>query len=163
MRLVAVLTVFAVACSTTSAAAPAKRTMPSPLVAAALPARPDAEPIPGPANWVMPVEVGDTATKAGILMSQEKALRAAHYLIAYDELRKLYEVDLRTWGREREIYERTLEGADQELARVRQQAVRSWFEQHAPGLALAGGVIVGAVITVGIVAAVHGTQKLTGP
>lgn len=153
-----------VACSTTKVAAPEKRTLPSPMVAAKLPARPDAEAVPAAANWVVPIEVGEVVPegRAGILMSQEKAMRAARYLVAYDELRQLYEVDLNTWGREREIYERHLIASEAETARAWKAADRSWWEENAPHIAMIGGFVVGAVLTVSIVAAVHGTENLAG-
>jgi len=162
MRFALPMFLLLVACSTTKTASPEKRTMPSPLVAAALPERPDVQEIPAAANWVIPAEVGDVVPegRAGILMSQEKAMRAARYVVSYDELRRLYEVDLRTWGREREIYERHLELADAELTRMTKAAKRSWWERSSPQIAMIGGVLIGAVVTVSIVAAVHGADNV---
>jgi len=158
------LLVLAVACSATTAASPEKRTLPSPLVAAKLPERPDADAIPSAASWVIPMEAGETVPdgRSGILMSQEKAMRSARYIVSYDELRRLYEVDLNTWGREREIYESYLIASEAETKRAWTAAERSWFDRNAPHLALIGGFVVGAVLTVSIVAAVQGTENLVG-
>lgn len=165
MRLVLpMLLAMAVACSTTKAASPEKRTLPSPLVAAKLPERPDAEVIPSAASWVISAEEGEIVPegRSGILMSQEKAMRAARYVVSYDELRRLYEVDLNTWGREREIYERYLIASEAETKRAWTAAERSWWERNAPHIALIGGFVVGAVLTASIVAAVQGTENLVG-
>lgn len=133
----------------------AKRTLPEPLVAAKLPERPDARPIPAVGDWVIPIEAGETVERAGICMSTEKATRAARYVVSYDELRRLYTIDLGTWGRERAIYERHLGAADQEIERARKEAERSWFELHSGSIGMAAGFVVGAAITVGIVAGVE--------
>lgn len=155
---------LASACSATVPQQADKRTLPNPLVAAKLPERPDAQPVPPAADWVIALSEGETVPEgqAGILMSQEKAARAAKYVVGYNELRQLYEVDLRTWGREREIYERHLALADAEVERMRQKAVRSFWERHAPEVAMVLGVVIGAAVTVSIVAAVHGTEDLAG-
>lgn len=158
MRLAALgLVLLASACSTTRAVEQ-KRTLPSPLVAAKLPERPDAVPISPAGDWAVPVADGDTVPegRSGVLLSPEKAARAARYVVSYNELRGLYEVDLRTWGREREIYEQHLELAQAEMDRLRREAERSWFERHAPQVALVLGVVVGVAATVGIVVAVEG-------
>ena len=147
-------------CATTKAAEP-KHTLPPPLVAAKLPERPDAKSIPVSADWVIAVEEGETVPegRAGVLMSQEKAVRAAEYVVAYNELRQLYVVDLTTWGRERQIYERYLEAADGEVDHWKKQAERSWWEKHSGQIGLGAGLIVGAVITVAIVEAVQQVEK----
>lgn len=150
-----------VGCATTKSAAP-KRTLPEPLAAAKLPERPDAKAIPPSADWAIPVAEGEVvpAGRSGILLSQEKATRAARYLIGYNELRALYEVDLRTWGRERQVYERYVQLAQDEADRQAKLAERSWWERHSPEIALGLGVVVGAAVTVGIVAAV---EEVSGP
>lgn len=160
MRLALVILLMSVGCATTKAAQP-KRTLPSPLVAAQLPERPDAEPIPVGKDWSVSIEAGETVpeNRAGVLMSTHKAFRAAKYKVAYDELRSLYVVDLRTWGRERDIYDRHLEAADGEIVYWKEKAIRSWFERHAGQIGLGGGIIIGAIVTVAIVYAVDQVKE----
>ena len=93
--------------------------------------------------------------RAGVLFSTEKAVRSARFVVAYNEMRGLYEVDLRTWVREREVYQRHLDLADTEIARQRERARRGWWERHGAQVGLAVGFLVGAAATVGIVAAVN--------
>jgi succinate dehydrogenase flavin-adding protein (antitoxin of CptAB toxin-antitoxin module) len=93
-------------------------------------------------------------TPPGILMSQEMTMRAARLKVAYDEMRGLYEVDLRTMDREREIYERHLKAADDEIADWKQKARRSWWELNQGTVGLVVGVVTGAALTIGIAAAI---------
>ena len=152
MRWVAFMVVLALGCSATRAPA-AKRTLPSPLVAAKLPPAPKDEfKVPPAADWAVGVEgyvLGEgegqreIVDRPGICMSMEKAERAARYVIRYEELRELYIVDLKTWGREREIYERHLELGQQEIDAWKKEAERSWFERNAGPIGLVTGLILG--------------------
>lgn len=155
MRRAAVfMVVLVLGCSATSAP-PAKRTLPSPLVAADLPPAPKDEfKVPPAAEWAVGVEgyvveaedgKREVVDRPGICMSMEKAGRAARYVIRYDELRELYIIDLKTWGREREIYERHLELGQQEIDALRKEAERSWFERNAGPIGLVSGLILGIV------------------
>ena len=81
-------------------------------------------------------------------------MRAARTKVAYDEIRGLYEVDLRTMDRERGVYERHLKVADDEIAEWRIKARRSWWELNKGTVGLVLGVVTGAALTVGIAAAV---------
>lgn len=152
--------VLAVGCSSAVPPQAKKRTLPEPLVAAKLPERPDAKPIPPKDNWTVAVAAGDVVpiNRGGILLSLEKGARASRYIISYNELRGLYEIDLRTWGRERKIYERHLTMSEAETARWREKAKRTWWENHDGQFGLIGGVLVGAAITVAIVGAVEGVK-----
>lgn len=96
----------------------------------------------------MPVQTGP-----GVFLSTEMAIRAARLRVAYDELRGLYQVDLRTMDRERDVYESHLRLASAEITRLRGVAQRSWFEQNAGLLGLLGGVIVGVAVVLGVLAA----------
>jgi hypothetical protein len=89
-------------------------------------------------------------------MSQEMAMRAAQFKVAYEEVRGLYEVDLATIERERMIYERYLNAADDDVARWREKARRTWWEKYGPHVVLGVGVVVGAVFAVGMAAALDG-------
>lgn len=165
MRLVlSTLLVAALGCSSASPPQAKKRTLPEPLVAAELPPKPDEEQkVPPAADWAVAADgyfvEGDGSSqeltaKPGICMSMEKGLRAARYVVRYQELRGLYEIDLRTWGRERSIYERHLELAQQETDAWKKEAERSWLERNAGPLGLTIGVVVG------VTAAVAGTAAI---
>lgn len=142
------------ACSTTKIVEK-KRTLPFALVATELPERPDAKPISPSADWAKSMEVGDTVPegRAGVLMSTEKAIRAARYVVVYNELRDLYQIDIRTWGREREIYQRHLDAADDEIERWKKNADRTWWENNVGYIAVGAGLVLGAAITIGILEA----------
>lgn len=139
--------------------------MPDPLVAADLPERPDAKPIPPGADWAVAADgyvvAGETdpTDRAGICMSMEKASRAARYVVGYNELRGLYEVDIRTWSREREIYSRSLEAADREIERWQKRAERSWWERNRGVVGLAGGLVLGVAAAATAAAALDGVTK----
>lgn len=90
----------------------------------------------------------------GILMSEEMATRAAQFKVAYEEVRGLYEVDLATIERERLIYERYLNAADRDVARWREKARRTWWEENRGTFGLAVGIVVGAGLAVGMAAAI---------
>jgi len=151
-RFALVALVLCGACATPRSAKPEKHTLPEPLVAAKLPDRPDVTAIPPPADWAVAVEgyvvtdkdgAQQTVMRPGVAMSMEKGARAARYVVSYNELRGLYVVDLRTWGRERTIYERHLDAADKEIEVQRKRAVRTWFEEHDGTLGIVVGIIVG--------------------
>lgn len=153
-QLLASLLVLALGCSSTSQAPAAQRTMPEPLVAADLPPHPREEfVVPPQADWAVGVDgyyLIDRDTKerkdvdrAGVCMSLEKAGRAARFVVRYDELRGLYLIDLRTWGRERKIYERYLEVSEAETKRAQKTAERTWFERNAGPIGLTLGLILG--------------------
>lgn len=117
----------------------------------ALPPRPDAQPIAAAEQWVVPMEQGQCATRAGIQMSMANAQRAAQWRIGYDEIRGLYEVDRRTWVAQTAVFVEGLRTADREIERLRP----TWFEQHSGQIGLATGLFLGAVLAVGIAAAIH--------
>jgi len=145
-----VLVVLAVGCAPTIAPA-VERTVPDPLVAAELPA--ELEDVPPEDRWTVPaegVEVAPGDVRDGVLFSDAIAMRAAQLRVEYDRIRGLYQIDLRTWAREREIYERMLSTADEEIASWRQRAERSWWELNGPEVALVLGAVLGIGMTIGI-------------
>jgi len=93
-------------------------------------------------------------TEPGILMSYETALHTSRLKVAYDEIRGLYGVDLRTMDREREVYERHLKAADDEIVEWRIKARRSWWERNKGLVGLAFGLVTGAALTIGVAAAI---------
>lgn len=104
-----------------------------------------------------PVETSQTSggseAGAGVLFSDETAAYVGHLRIGYDEVRGLYLIDLRTWGRERQVYERHLSLADDEIVRLGDLAERDWFERNGGVLGLVIGIVVGSAATIGIAAA----------
>lgn len=163
MRLALAAVVFLLVGCGAQATQRAERTLPPPLVADELPAE-----VERPTGGVdtRPVqqctdEDGEE-TPPGVLLSADTAAYVGRLRIGYDELRQLYAVDLRTWGREREVYQRHLSLADDEIDRANERAERSWWEQHGDEVGLVGGFILGVVITVGVVAAVDATTTGVG-
>jgi hypothetical protein len=157
--LIAVIMCFYISCATTPQTEATERTIPEPLFSKELP-EPPAE---VPPDKRMAVSVSECTiegsdppqkTPPGILMSQEMTMRAARLKVAYDEMRGLYEVDLQTMDREREVYERHLKAADDEIADWKQKARRSWWENNKGTVGLVVGVVTGAALTIGIAAAI---------
>lgn len=123
-----------------------------------LPPRPDVEPIAPEDDWVVPVSIGEMVEQPGVCMSDAKALRAGRYVVSYNELRGLYRSDLRTWNREREIYERYLTDAEIELAYWQEKSRRTWWERNSAQIGLAAGIVIGAGLAVGLV---YGINQVT--
>lgn len=138
-------------CGTTAVQAPDTNILGREEVIAELPPRPDVEPIAPEDDWVVPVSVGEMVERPGVCMSDAKALRAARYVVSYNELRGLYRSDLRTWNREREIYERYLTEAEMELAYWQEKSRRTWWERNSAQIGLAAGLVIGAGLAVGLV------------
>jgi hypothetical protein len=156
--------VFLMACGAASTESQAERTLPDPLFTQQLPDSPEEVP-PDKRMSVAAVdcvqEDSDPPVKLppGILISQEMGLRAARLKVSYDELRGLYRTDLATMDRERSIYEKHLEAADGEIAVWRERSKRTWLERNGGLLGIGVGFVLGAAITVAIVAAVEGTTE----
>ncbi len=148
--LLAALVTVAVGC--VPAAVPAaQHTLPDPLVAAELP--PEPPPVPEEEHWTAPVEGVEVAPgdlRDGVLFSDAMALRVGQLVVEYERVRGLYLIDMRTWGRERSIYERHLTLADQEIATWRTRAERSWWEVNGDEVGLFLGLVLGAGVTLGI-------------
>lgn len=116
-----------------------------------LPPRPDTDPIPAGDAWVVSVEAGETVQRSGLCMSDAKAIRSARYVVSYNELRGLYQSDLHTWNRERDIYQRYLADAETEIEHWREQSKRTWWERNESRITLVVGVVVGAGMAIGLV------------
>lgn len=151
-------TVFAAAlvasCGSPAVQQQDRRTLPDPLVAANLPGEVER---PGDGVRTAPVVASQAAdgseVGAGILFDTETAVYVGRLRLGYDELRSLYLIDLRTWGRERTVYERLLTLADDEILRLHGIAERSWLEDNGGILGLVVGIVVGMGATIGIAAA----------
>lgn len=148
-----VLCSYVSGCGTTATGAATARTIPETVAFAELPADTTRDPIPPEDDWVVPaedVEVAPGDVRSGVLLSDARAARAARLRIAYDELRALYLIDIRTWGRERGVYERYLQLADEEIAAWRTRAQRSWWEESGDEVSLFLGLGLGIVLSVGV-------------
>ena len=128
-----------------------------------LPPRPDAEPIAKEDDWVKSLPAatckldrsGDTVkTEDGVLLSPEKAVRAARYKDGYNNLRLLYDVDREIFGAQRTVYEERIRQANSEIERLSP----SWWDDHKTDLAWATGFFLGAATTIAIVYAVDEVQ-----
>jgi hypothetical protein len=158
---IAIIMVLAVACGGALPTESSERTLPNPLFTQDLPDPPAEVPL----DKRLAVSVSECTvqgsdppqkTPPGILMSQEMAMRAARVRVAYDEVRGLYEVDLRTMDRERQVYDRHLKAADDEIVEWRVKARRSWWEKNRGLVGLSLGLVVGVGLTIGVVAALDG-------
>lgn len=147
----AVVMFFVLACGATSASVTrSDRTLPESALTS-LPPRPDSTPIPEAEDWVVPLEAGDQTDRAGVLLSDAKARRAALWVVEYNRIRGLYEIDLVTWARERVIYNRYLRLADDEVARWQDASRRTWWERHQGQIGLGVGLVLGIVTTMLVV------------
>ena len=164
MRFLALLLMLLVSCGAPATQTTQETTLPDPLFTRELPAPP--ADVPDSKRIVLAVSKCEVEspdptappeeTPPGIYMTKEMATRAGRTKVAYDELRGLYEVDLRTMEREREVYQKQLDLADQEVARLREQARRSWWEKNRGWVGLGIGLVVGAGFAVGMAAALDG-------
>jgi len=168
MRLIAIAAVFAVGCgASTPVVQYAGISEKQHVEKKKLPDRPDATPIAKADDWVKPLPAatctikkkdGTTETvqtKDGILLSPEKAVRAALYKDGYNNLRDLYEIDRQIWGQHRIVYDERLGQANAEVKRL----APSWWDRHKTSIACAAGFAAGAVATVAIVYAVDEVKK----
>lgn len=89
----------------------------------------------------------------GILMSEAKALRAAEYKIAYDELRGLYSIDIQVWAEKEKVYHDNLERADKQIIKLEKKLDSPWNRyKFAIGMGLGFGLaVILAVLTVVII------------
>jgi hypothetical protein len=158
MRIVCVALAFVVVGCGSQATAASSRTLPDPVVEAEMP-----EEVERPEGGVRTQAVdsclvgeGEDAqeTGPGILFDQDSAMYVARLRVGYDEVRGLYDVDQRTWARERQVYQRHLELGDEEIERANERAERSWWEKHGDEVGLITGFVVGVAVTVGITAAI---------
>jgi len=116
----------------------------------ALPDAPNAVPIPEEWNWVVPLPAGRKHTKAGVLLSPEKAARAVDWKNGYNNIRSLYELDRKVWREHRTIYEERLKKANEEIRRLSP----TWYEHNK----IVIGFVTGVATTVAIVFAINGAQ-----
>ncbi len=151
MRHVFALLVLVAGCGVPAASPASQHTLPEPLVAAVLP--PEPPEVAPEDHWTAPVEaveVGPGDLRDGVLFSDAMAMRVGQLAVEYDRIRGLYLIDIRTWERERQVYERHLTLADEEIAAWRTRAQRSWWEINGDETGLILGLVLGAGVTMGI-------------
>lgn len=147
-----ILSLSMVGCSSTAQVTEAT-TLPEPLYTTELPAAPPE--VPRGARVVVPVEScqveGEDAQiqGPGFFFSPEMTERAARLGVSYDEMRALYEIDIRTRARERVITERLLADADAENQRLAESAKRTWWENHGDVVSITVGLVLGVTAGVG--------------
>lgn len=125
---------------------------------------PAVEPIPDnipKGDWVTSIEKGeclDTSgtpelgapspcpVESGIIISEERAYRAALYRIRYREMRKTYGADRMVWSAHRELYEERLKLAGQAIEDLQP----GWIDRNKLPLGVVGGVILGIATSVAI-------------
>ena len=120
-----------------------------------LPPRPDEKPIPPEKDWVLPLAKDTPAPKSGVLISPEKAVRAAKYKTRYNEIRTLAELDKRVWRSRAVIHEEQLGQAN----KVIKDLTPGWWDNNKGTLGFTAGMLIGAVITVFVVYGVDQVQE----
>jgi len=141
----------------------AQHTLPEPLVTTKLPDRitevaPGDRIVKAVSACDVEVQQGSAPEKVGpgVWMTMPMAKRAAELRVGYDELRALAEVDARTFERERAVYQKNLDLADDEIADLRERNKRTWIERNGGWLGLTTGMVLGVALSVGIAAALDG-------
>ena len=130
-----------------------------------LPPDPATEPLPDgvpKVEWVRPLERGECekAPKpcpavSGLAISEARAFRDAKYRIRYKELRSNYGADRQVWGAHRELYETRLGLADQTI----QDLQPRWWDRNKFQIGVVGGVILGIITSVAILAVTEEVRK----
>ena len=120
-----------------------------------LPDRPDKQAIPKAKDWVKPLKAGESHTADGILLSPEKAVRAALWKSGYNECRSLHEIDRGIFGHHRVVYEERLVQANKEVSRLSP----SWWDENKGTISWAGGFLMGAAATIAIVYALDEVRQ----
>lgn len=84
-------------------------------------------PVSDEGDWVLPLEQGDRAPLAGIMMSESRALRFAYNDIELKRLKISYEQDAHVWEIERRIIQHMIREKDMEIERLQP----TWWDKHA--------------------------------
>jgi hypothetical protein len=120
-----------------------------------LPPRPDEKPIPPDKDWVVPLAKDTPSPKNGVLISPEKAVRAAKYKARYNELRTLAELDKRVWKNRAVIHDEQLGQANRTI----KQLTPGWWDKNKGTLGFTTGMVLGAVMTIFVVYGVDQVQE----
>jgi hypothetical protein len=120
-----------------------------------LPPRPDADPIAKEDDWVKPLPAGQCADRDGVLLSPEKAVRAALYKDGYNNLRNLYDIDRQVWTQHRIVYNERTAQANAEIKRL----APSWWDEQKTSISWAAGFALGAATTILIVYSVDSVKN----
>ncbi len=120
-----------------------------------LPPRPDVKPIPPEKDWVVPLAKDKPAPKDGVLISPEKAVRAAQYKLRYNELRSRYDLDRLVWRSTRVIQSEQRGQAN----RVIKDLTPGWWQNNKGTLGFVTGITIGAIMTIFVVYGVDQVQE----
>lgn len=112
-----------------------------------LPPRPDEKPIPPENDWAQPLAKDAPAPKGGVLMSADKAIRAAKYKARYNELRTLYELDKHVWRNVSIINDEQFAQAN----RVIKDLSPSWWDDNKGTVGFVTGTVIGITMTIFVV------------
>lgn len=138
---------------------------------------PGTKPIKEADNWVFPtigtpdiadmkdVQDGETVCQradhgqfqlvaSGILMSEAKASRCADYKVAYDAVKKLYQLDSDLSKTKLKIYEDQLGLAQAKVQELTRNEKPSWFQANKGVIGFVLGLVIGVGLTIGVAAAV---------
>jgi len=94
---------------------------------------------------VVAVRKGDQVPFDGILLTEDRAKKAARLRISYDELYDIATINRRFTGVALRAADEQLAAADKEIARLR-KAQDSWWNRHK----LTVGIVIGTILTLGL-------------
>lgn len=95
----------------------------------------------------MDPSVDYTLMPGGILMSEQKAKRCAEYKLAYEELRKLYIIDIGAWKTKTTIYTSELDLCQKKVNELTKKAKKGWWDKNKFTVGMLLGVVVGVAVT----------------
>lgn len=104
-----------------------------------------------------PDAVQPCPAQSGILVSEARAARDALFRIRYRELRRTYEADRQVWAAHRELYETQVRLDREEIQRLQP----GFWEEHDAEILGVVGFVIGAAITIGIMAVIETTRTAT--
>lgn len=94
---------------------------------------------------IVPVEKGQAAPFAGILLTEERAKKVAKLRLAYDHLYNIADINRRFIGTVLKTADKQLADADQEIVRLR-KLNDSWWSRNK----LWVGIVIGTALTLGL-------------
>jgi hypothetical protein len=138
---------------------------------------PGSKPIPEKDNWVFPTigtpditdmknaQDGEVVCQradhgqfqlvaSGILMSEAKAGRCADYRVAYDAVKKLYQLDMDLSKTKLKIYEDQLGLAQGKVNELTKENKPGWWATNKGVVGFVLGLVIGVGLTIGVAAAV---------
>ena len=119
------------------------------------PPRPDKDPIPPEKDWAVPLVKGAEAPDGGVLISAEKAVRAAKYKARYNEAITLWDLDKKVWKNVRVIHEERFGQAN----RVIKDLTPGWWDANKGTVGFITGIVIGITLTIFVVYGVDRVQE----